>query len=65
MKSPLDEDEGGFDSFVRKLKQVIFDVLAILEQEDEEDSDSMLLFYVQTAADYVQMHSFPFNEKVD
>ncbi|CAD8062066.1 unnamed protein product [Paramecium sonneborni] len=60
----MDDEDKGFDNFLRKIKFAIFDVLAILDQ-GEEDSESLLLFYLQTAADYVQIHSFPFNQKID
>jgi hypothetical protein len=48
----IDDEDNGFDNFLKKLKYAIFDVLSILDQGDDENGN-MLSFYLQTAADYV------------
>jgi hypothetical protein len=53
----------GFDYFIMEIKSIIFNVLFVLLKEEEQD-ENLFMFYVQTAADYIQMHTFPFNEKI-
>ncbi|CAD8148074.1 unnamed protein product [Paramecium pentaurelia] len=73
MKGQLDDEEEnenlieteqkGLDYFLTKVKVVIFKVLFVLAKEEKAD-DQMIYFYILTSLDYVQMHSFPFNNKI-
>lgn len=51
----------GIEKYFADIKMTIFNVLFVLLKDEEEN---MLILYFGTIADYFQMHTFPFNEKL-
>ena len=59
----LGNEKSGIDKFLQDVKDSTFSVLFVLLKE--EDGEGILVFSVQTIADYIQMLEFIFNEKIN
>ncbi|EAR82219.2 PAS domain S-box protein (macronuclear) [Tetrahymena thermophila SB210] len=54
-------EESSLESFFLKIKNISFQVLSVLLKNEEEE---VLMVFIMTGVDYMQMHSFPFHAKL-
>ncbi|KAL4452980.1 hypothetical protein ABPG73_000906 [Tetrahymena malaccensis] len=60
-KHDLLNEESSLESFFLRIKNISFQVLSVLLKNEEEE---ILMVFLMTGVDYMQMHSFPFHAKL-